>query len=100
MAKPRQDVQSLVAKQGEKMIEIRLRLWTNNIAPESGQIVPKHAWASGVVMIESNSSHGIKPKKARPFHTLLDVGGVIEKVLVEHEIVLHPSKKMQKYLGD
>jgi hypothetical protein len=100
MTKPKQDVQSLEAKQGEKMIEIKLRFWTNDIAPEPGKVIPKHAWTSGVVRIEGNPSHGIKPTSPRPFHTLLDVGSVIEKVLVEHGIVLHPTKQMKKYLSD
>ena len=87
-----------VAGQGERMVEVKIRFWTNNIATEPGEIMPKHAWASGVVRIERNESHGIKPKAPRPFHTLLDVGAVIEKVLIEHGIVLHPSKKMSKYV--
>lgn len=78
----------------------KLRFWTNDIAPEPGKIVPKHAWSSGVVRIEGNPSHGIKPNNPLPFHTLLDVGAVIEKVLIDHEIVLHPTKKMKKYLHD
>lgn len=89
---------SAVADQGERMIEIKLRFWTNDIAAQKGEIVPRHAWTSGVVRMERNDSHGIKPGSPRPFHTLLDVGAVIEKVLVEHGIVLHPSRNMKKYL--
>lgn len=88
------------ATQGEKMIEVRLRFWTNDIAAEKGNVIPKHAWTSGVVRIERNNTHGIEPKKPKPFHSLLDVGAVIEKVLIEHGIVLLPSKKMQKYLAE
>ena len=91
---------SAVADQGERMIEIKLRFWTNDIAAQKGEIIPKHAWTSGVVRMERNESHGIKPGNPRPFHTLLDVGSVIEKVLIEHGIVLHPSRKMTKYLAD
>src|SRR5262245_11569664 len=87
------------AVQGEKMIEVRLRFWTNNIAAEEGKVVPKHAWSSGVVIIERNKSHGIKPANPKPFHSLLDVGAVIEKVLIEHGVVLHPSIKMKKYFS-
>jgi len=94
-----EDIASLEAKQGEKMIEVKLRFWTNDISPEQGKVIPKNAWASGVVRIERNNSHGIVPQNPQPFHSLLDVGSVIEKVFIEHGIVLHPSRKMRKYFS-
>ena len=93
----KKDVASLEATQGEKMIEVKLRFWTNDISSEKGKVVPKHAWASGVVRMERNRSHGVEPSSPQPFHSLLDVGSVIERVLIEHGIVLHPSRKMLKY---
>lgn len=99
MAKQR-TTSSLEAKQGEKMIEVKLRFWTNEISPEPGKVLAKHAWASGVVRIERNKSHGIEPGVPQPFHSLLDVGAVIEKVLIEHGVVLHPSRKMKKYMSE
>jgi len=87
------------AAHGEKMIEVKIRFWTNDIAGEPGKIVAKHAWSSGVVRMESNPSHGIVPRHPRPFHSLLDVGAVIERVLIEHNIVLHPSRLMKKYIS-
>lgn len=91
---------SLEAKQGEKMIEVKLRFWTNDISAEGGKVTPKHAWTSGMVRVERNHSHGIVPNTPRPFQSLLDVGSVIEKVLIEHGIVLHPSRQMKKYTSD
>src|SRR5436305_154195 len=88
------------AKHGEKMVEVKLRFWTDGIASEPGKVIAKHAWTSGVVRIESNKSHGITPGPPKPFHSLLDVGAVIEKVLIEQGIVLHVSRKMGKYLRD
>jgi hypothetical protein len=81
---------------GEGMIEVKIRFWTNDISGESGKIIPKHAWSSGVVRMERNPSHGIMPRHAKPFHSLLDIGAVIEKVLIEHGVVLHPSRRMKK----
>jgi hypothetical protein len=52
------NLESKEAAQGEKMIEIKIRFWTDEIAAEPGKIVPKHAWTSGVVRIERNPSHG------------------------------------------
>jgi hypothetical protein len=90
-------IQAREAKHGEKMIEVRLRFWTDELASGSGRILPKHAWSSGVVRIEGNDSHGIKPSKPRPFNSLLDVGAAIEKLRVEHGVVLHPSRSMCRY---
>ena len=86
------------AKHGERMIEVKLRFWTNNIADSERKIVPKHAWASGVVRLERNDSHGIRPGKPLPFHSLLDIGAVIEKALIAHAVQLHVPRRMHKYM--
>ena len=52
---------------GERMIEVKVRFWTNDISGESGKIVPKHAWTSGVVRMDSNLSHGIDRATLGPF---------------------------------
>ncbi len=88
------------ASHGQKMIEVKLRFWTNDIAKDKGKIVPKHAWSSGVVRLESNKSHEIVPGNPLPFHSLLDVGAVIEKALIQHGIRLHTSEKMKKYFEE
>lgn len=87
------------AKHGERMIEIKVRFWTDSLASEAGKVIPKHAWTGGVVRIAPNKSHGIVPKNPKPFNSLLDVGAVIEKVLLEHGIVLHRSQRMRKYIA-
>lgn len=100
MAKVENSTVAREAKHGEKMIEIKLRFWTDDIAGEPGKVIPKHAWSSGMVRIEGNKAHGIKPSRPLPFHSLLDIGTAVEKVLLEHEIVLHPSTKMRKYVKE
>ncbi len=90
---------ALEARHGERMIEVKVRFWTNDIATEPGKVLPKHAWSSGVVRIEANKSHGIVPGNPKPFHSLLDVGAVIEQVLIDHAIVLHHSRRMKKYMS-
>ena len=87
------------ARHGEKMIEVKIRFWTDEISPESGQIVPKHAWAGGVVRMAPNKSHGIVPKNPVPFNSLLDVGAKIEQVLIDHGVVLRRSRRMKKYMS-
>ena|ERR1035437_3708107 len=100
MPTKRIDLVAQEAKHGEKMIEVKIRFWTNDISKEKGKVLPKHAWSSGMVRIEGNKSHGIVPSTPLPFASLLDVGAVIEKVLLEHHIVLHPSQRMSKYFSE
>ena len=97
-AKDQETPAALEAKHGDKMIEVKIRFWTNDLADEPGKVIPKHAWDSGVVRIERNDSHGIVPSSPLPFHSLLDVGAVIERVLIEHRVKLHPDKKSKKYI--
>jgi hypothetical protein len=85
------------ARYGEKMIEIKVRFWTNGVAKEEGKIVPKHAWSGGVVRIKKNKSHAIVPLSPVPFNSLMEIAAAIEKVLIEHDIAIHPSDKMYKY---
>ena len=89
------------ANHGERMIEVRVRFWTNDIVEGQvrGEVLPKHAWSSGVVAMDRNETHGISPEAPKPFHTLMDMPSVIEKVLIQHGVVLHPSDKMQKYVN-
>ena len=53
-----ESIESREAKHGSKMIEVKVRFWTNDLAEEKGRIRPKHAWGSGVVRIARNDSHG------------------------------------------
>jgi hypothetical protein len=87
----------VISRHGKKMIEVSLRFWTNVISEAPGKVIPKHAWTSGVVKIQGNESHGIVPGNPLPFHSLLDIGSLVEKVLFNQGIVLHPSTKMDKY---
>lgn len=97
---PKGSTAELEAKHGEKMIEVKLRFWTNNIAEERGRVIPKHAWASGVVRMEKNRAHGIVPGSPIPFHSLLDLSAAIEKALIEHGVKLHTPPRMKKYTSD
>ena len=85
------------AKHGDKMIEVKVRFWTNGMAKEEGKVVAKHAWSSGVVRLKRNDSHGLVPNAPTPFNSLLDIGAAIEEALMAHGIVLHSSRKMSKY---
>ncbi len=88
------------AEIGQRMIELKVYFWTNNIAKGKGKIVPKHAWSAGMVRLERNEAHGIAGRKPKPFHTLLDLGTTIQNVLIQNGIVLHPGRRMEKYVQD
>lgn len=92
------DIEDREAQQGERMIEVKIRFWTNDIAEGDGVIRPKHAWSSGVVRMERNKSHEIVPQAPLPFHSLLDLTAAIEKALLNHGIKLHLSRRMVKYI--
>lgn len=88
------------AGKDEKMIEVKVRFWTDDIAPSSGEVIQKHASIGGVVRMERNPTHGISPKKPRVFNSLMDLPAVMERVLVDHGIVLQTSDRMRKYVRD
>ena len=92
------EIEKREAHYGEKMIEIKVRFWTNDIVEGKDKIRPKHAWTSGVVRIKNNKSHGIKSKGPVPFNSLMDITEKIEKVLIDHDIKLHLSNRMYKYI--
>ena len=89
---------SKTASTGEKMIEVKIRFWTDKIADAKDEIVPRHAWASGVVRMEANESHGISPANPVPFNSLLDLPAVIEEVLIAHDVKLIVNRRMRKYM--
>ena len=88
-----------VAPHGDKMIEVRIRFFTNDIASEKDHVLPKHAWDNGMVMMDSNKAHEIKPGEPEPFNSILELQGVIVKVLKDHKIRLRPTPKTKKLLG-
>jgi len=98
-SKGKRKVEARKAKHGEKMIEVKIRFWTNNLAAENNEILPKHAWSSGEVRIKANNSHGIKPHDFSLFNSLMELTPAIERVLILHGITLHSSGRMNKYFS-
>jgi len=87
------------AVHGKKMIEIRVRFWTDQIA-EEGKIMPKHCWDSGVVRISSNDLHSITSSNPVPFNSLLEILPKIEKLFKKHGIKLHLGSKSRIYYSE
>ena len=87
-----------VAKHGQKMIEVRVRFWTDCLTDQKDAVIPKHAWDSGVVIIEGNKTHGITPDSPTPFNSILDLTSTIAKVLVDQGVTLHANRKLRKLI--
>lgn len=94
-----EQVEARIAEHGKKMIEVRVRFWTNDLGGEKGKILPKHAWGSGVVLLETNSAHGITSPNPVPFNSIAEIPAKIEKVLIDHGVTIHPSSRMRRYIG-
>jgi hypothetical protein len=94
-----ESIEAKVAKHGDKMIEIRVRLWTDSM-PDAGKgmLLPKHAWDAGVVLLQTNRSHGISAKNPLPFNGFADLPSKIEKVLLDQGIKIHLSKRQRRYI--
>ena len=90
------DSHSLEADYGEKMIEVRIRFWTNDIAETKGHILPKHCWSAGMVYAPRNDSHGIKSSRRMPFNSLDEVQNAIEQAMEDIGIKVHENKKTPK----
>jgi hypothetical protein len=90
--------ESREATYGKKMIEVKVRFWTNDLAEEKGKIRPKHGWGSGLVRIAPNDSHGIKSGEPVLFNSLSEIPAKIEKVLIDQGITIHKSNRMKKYM--
>lgn len=85
------EMKSVTAKHGEKMIEVRLRFWTNDISPIKDEILPKQGWTAGKAYMVKNDAHGIAGKANTQFNSLLQIGEAVGKVLVAEGVTLRPN---------
>lgn len=87
------------AEHGQKTIAVRVKFFTDELAPH-GQIIQKHGWTAGGVSIAANEAHGIASQQTYVFNSLNEIPTAIEKVLIAAGVTLHPSRRMQKLIGD
>jgi hypothetical protein len=87
------------AQPGEKMLEIRIKFWTDQIAETRGEIVPKHALDAGIVYMPRNKSHDIHSTESEKFHTLLELPAAIQRLLIKQSIKLHQGRVTRKYFA-
>jgi hypothetical protein len=92
---------SVEAAHGSKMLRVSVRFWTDEIADTSGHVVPGHAWASGVVVVESNETHGIRrEQKGETFNSMAELPLAIEKAIMRAGITLHSRGRESRYRAD
>jgi hypothetical protein len=89
--------QEVEAAQGQKMIEVTIRFWTDDLAEQPGHVVPKKCWSSGVVRVSPNQSHGITGKNPVPFNSLSQIVPTIEELFIAHGIKVVPSSHERRY---
>lgn len=94
----RETVESREAEHGNRMIEIKVRFWTNDLVAEAKSIRPKHGWTSGVVRFKPNAAHGIRPGAPLVFNSLMEIPQAIEKLLIREGVTLHLSARMRRYV--
>ncbi len=80
------------AEYGKRMIEVKVRFWTDNIAEGEGRILPKVCWERGVVRMERNDAHSITPDYPVPFNSMTEILPKIEQVLKTHGIKVVRTK--------
>lgn len=93
------EAEAVEAKWGKRMIEVRVRFWTNDLAASKSQVRPRHAWSSGMVRMEKNEAHGLSGGDPLPFNSLLELPAAIEKLLIREKVKLHPSDRTRRYLA-
>ena len=76
-----------------------LRFFTDEMAENKDEIVPKQAWAHGMIFLVSNESQGIKSDQIN-FDSLMEISNKIEDLLIKHGIKIHTTRtaKTKKHL--
>jgi hypothetical protein len=90
---------STAAGHGEKMIEVKVRFFTNALSGSKKRVRPRHGWIRGTVKLDTNAAHRIVGSKAIVFNSLMELPYAIEKLLIRDGITLHLCPRMDKYLS-
>jgi hypothetical protein len=77
------------APHGDKMIEITIKFWTNDIAKGEGKVLPKHMHNSGMIKLSANKTHNIPSEDPTPFGSMAELPSKIEELLERHKIIMH-----------
>lgn len=96
-----QEFETAEAQIGERMIEVRVRFFTDSIVPGAkGTVRPRHALTRGEARITPNEAHGIASRGPQFFNSLGELPLAIEKALVDARIKLQPFKRTRKLISE
>jgi len=87
---------TIEAKKNQKMIQLRIYLYTDHLAQKKGAIRPKHAWDGGRLCVPANELHGITAGRKLVLHGFSDLPCKIEKILKENGITIHKPRTKTK----
>lgn len=68
-------------KEGRKTINLSLTFWTDGIAEDGKDFVPKTCWDYGTVRVKTNEMHGIEGGKTKHFGKFANLQKAIEKAM-------------------
>jgi hypothetical protein len=74
------------------MIIVTVRFYTNDLAEEEGEIIPRHAWDVGTVGVQANELHDLKTSGPLHFHAFSEIPTKIEEVLMKSGVTLHHGR--------
>lgn len=80
------------ATYSDKIIQVKIRFWTDGIAKKEGHIIPKHCYSSGYVLIAASRIHGIPTGIKAPFVSISGLPKAIDKVMAEAQLILHLNR--------
>jgi hypothetical protein len=73
-----------------KLIKVTVYLRTDVLpGANEGEIVPGHAWASGVVRVRPSKAHRLRVGQPMPFSGMTQVGTAVEEALTAADVTLH-----------
>ena len=100
LKKLRQERGEKEVEHGNKMIKVTLSFWTDDIAKEKKELVPKVCWDSGTIRILKNDGHGIESSEVKNFHSLSALTETIEEVFREQGIKVLKYKYLKELFRD
>jgi hypothetical protein len=74
----------------DKPIKVTVYLRTDGLpGAAEGQVIPGHAWASGVVRVRPSKAHRLRAGRPMPFSGMTQLGTAVEEALTAGDVTLH-----------
>ncbi len=74
----------------DKPIKVTIYLRTDGLpGAAEGQVIPGHAWTSGVVRVRPSKAHRLRAGQPMPFSGMTQIGTAVEEALTAADVTLH-----------